>query len=598
MNSKSEVLTMLQAMGYNYLLVDKAYDRAPIKTGEGVINFINSNPTLRSEIEAELQTQEAMIYSQAQEQKTLERVQKESFEAEAYRKNPNVGFIDPVLREKLLLMGYEDFMVVAALQATNSASADAAVNWIVDYGYKIPRPAPVRQPQPTKPTYNTRKVVKPKPAAVKPKPKPRPQPRPKLVPQHRFQSTTQQYAANRRVPASNNISSKNSRRMDFSNQGRKIASNLNTGGTSNRAKFGSAGYQEFQNNGGDGVWKSKVSKGRVRIDGTTGKTNYNTGGVVGTRSRVNQPSGISSGNRAYNSNLNKPSAVSNPGGSKYQSRIPAQKPGSEIPKTVDTSNLMIKSKYGTSSNASGTQGNKYQSSVTGSRPRQANTNLMNSGMRTIQQPTIPSQPRPAVNTKTGGISSKISVKKPVKQEPTSKLQNSELKRREAMREQALARERQNALKAVKEAKEVDKDANKKQEDQEAARKEEEEKLIKRMQRIEMEKKKQDNQRFEVLKQIEMDKARRAGRDVKEVEAMFDQTLDQGVEGQIDEIVAKMEKIYPLRTPEEAKLKTCLKTCSIYLSKIKTIFSYLESNYLDLMSHSSLDYCLPIENLFF
>lgn len=49
-------------------------------------------------------------------------------------------------------MGYEDYLVIAGLQATNSSCIDAAVSWIIDNGYKIPRPAPIYQPK---------KVVKP-----------------------------------------------------------------------------------------------------------------------------------------------------------------------------------------------------------------------------------------------------------------------------------------------------------------------------------------------------------------------------------------------------------------------------------------------------
>lgn len=41
---------------------------------------------------------------------------------------PNVGFIDPEMKMTLMLMGYEDYLVIASLQATNSRSVDTAVD--------------------------------------------------------------------------------------------------------------------------------------------------------------------------------------------------------------------------------------------------------------------------------------------------------------------------------------------------------------------------------------------------------------------------------------------------------------------------------------
>lgn len=50
---KRETYNTLTAMGYSYALVDKAYKMAPIKTTEGVINYIHSNPNLHIEVEKE-----------------------------------------------------------------------------------------------------------------------------------------------------------------------------------------------------------------------------------------------------------------------------------------------------------------------------------------------------------------------------------------------------------------------------------------------------------------------------------------------------------------------------------------------------------------
>jgi hypothetical protein len=43
---KSEVFQTLTSMGYNYLLAEIAYQAAPIKTVEGVLNYIDANPNL------------------------------------------------------------------------------------------------------------------------------------------------------------------------------------------------------------------------------------------------------------------------------------------------------------------------------------------------------------------------------------------------------------------------------------------------------------------------------------------------------------------------------------------------------------------------
>lgn len=142
---KSEIFKSLQSMGYNYFLIEKAYEKSLHKSTEGVLAYITDNPRLEREVESELQEQEAMLYSQTENQKKEEEIIKESFENEAFKRPPNVGYIDPKLRETLLFMGYEDYMIVAALQATNSVSADAAVAWILDYGFKIPKPnSPLR----------------------------------------------------------------------------------------------------------------------------------------------------------------------------------------------------------------------------------------------------------------------------------------------------------------------------------------------------------------------------------------------------------------------------------------------------------------------
>lgn len=115
-------------MGYNYLLAEIAIRTAPIKTVEGVINFIDSNPSLQQRVEEEIQTREIMAQTEAEAEREYLDAQSQSFESEAYTEMPNVGFIDPEMKMTLMLMGYEDYLVIASLQATNSRSVDTAVD--------------------------------------------------------------------------------------------------------------------------------------------------------------------------------------------------------------------------------------------------------------------------------------------------------------------------------------------------------------------------------------------------------------------------------------------------------------------------------------
>lgn len=125
---KTEVCSTLTSMGYNYLLAEIAYETAPIKTVEGVLNYIDANPHLSQRVEEEIRAKEAMAQTEAETEQQYLDAQRQSFEQEAYKKLPNVGFIDPALKHQLLLMGYEDYLVIAGLQATNSSCIDAAVS--------------------------------------------------------------------------------------------------------------------------------------------------------------------------------------------------------------------------------------------------------------------------------------------------------------------------------------------------------------------------------------------------------------------------------------------------------------------------------------
>ena len=56
--NKQEVTTMLQEMGFEPALITVAYDKAPIQTLEGVINYIEANPNLLSTVNNNQMVQE------------------------------------------------------------------------------------------------------------------------------------------------------------------------------------------------------------------------------------------------------------------------------------------------------------------------------------------------------------------------------------------------------------------------------------------------------------------------------------------------------------------------------------------------------------
>jgi len=133
---KQETYNTLQAMGYNYILVDLAYKRAPIKTTEGVLNYMDSNPGLQTEVNSQLQAQEQQVMGDT---------------------------VNSSLFEQLLMMGFEDYMITAALKATNNRSVDAAMTWIMD------NPGKIAPPTKTKKSDGRRRKASPK--AKKPRKK-------------------------------------------------------------------------------------------------------------------------------------------------------------------------------------------------------------------------------------------------------------------------------------------------------------------------------------------------------------------------------------------------------------------------------------------
>lgn len=111
-NLKKETYRSLQSMGYNYIMVDLAYKRAPIKTTEGVLNYIMSNPTLQEESEDQI-NQHSNSYPQRSSNRTSK--------------------IDPALKGELLLMGFLEEQIDAALANPGVNNIEKAINWISDH---------------------------------------------------------------------------------------------------------------------------------------------------------------------------------------------------------------------------------------------------------------------------------------------------------------------------------------------------------------------------------------------------------------------------------------------------------------------------------
>ena len=163
---KQETFATLQGMGYNYILINKAYNRSNIKTTEGVMNYILSHPELQTEVTQELSEQEASLLGG-------------DSKSGGISKSANYNN----LYEQLLLMGFEDYLIEASLAATNARSVDSAMDWISKNRSRVRKPGSkagtrgVKKPNArsgkntpggTRRNYNTRnskKVEKPAPRA-------------------------------------------------------------------------------------------------------------------------------------------------------------------------------------------------------------------------------------------------------------------------------------------------------------------------------------------------------------------------------------------------------------------------------------------------
>ena len=105
--------------------------------------------------------------------------------------------------------------------------------------------------------------------------------------------------------------------------------------------------------------------------------------------------------------------------------------------------------------------------------------------------------------------------------------------------------------------------------QEKKQKEEEENLKENISRAEREKQNKESERRKVLEQIARDKAARTGKPMEEFMEP-EEVQEETVKQKFLNIYGKMQKIYPPGSSEEVKVKTCLSTIGIYLSK-KNLF---------------------------
>lgn len=128
MDNKTEVTTMLLTMGFQADLVEKAYTQAPIKTVEGVINYIDANPSLNTGMQIESQEQPA----QEKESGKMEEEQNPPAQEKKADDNlfPISSHVNAQLRDNLIAMGFEKNPAEKALFMTQNKSMEAALEWI------------------------------------------------------------------------------------------------------------------------------------------------------------------------------------------------------------------------------------------------------------------------------------------------------------------------------------------------------------------------------------------------------------------------------------------------------------------------------------
>lgn len=137
--NKQEVTTMLQEMGFEPALITVAYDKAPIQTLEGVINYIEANPNLLSTVNNNQMVQEPIPNqtTEAGNKMDEEPVPTEQIDPPTEGEipaepqgEPISGLVNQDQVKTIQEMGYSKDVSEKALFMTQGASIESALGWI------------------------------------------------------------------------------------------------------------------------------------------------------------------------------------------------------------------------------------------------------------------------------------------------------------------------------------------------------------------------------------------------------------------------------------------------------------------------------------
>ena len=115
-----EVKSTLEAMGFPQDVINKAYEKAPVKTIEGVINFIEANPQLSNQGETKMDIENPNTgNNDIDANPSLEPMGE-----------PITPHINTTYRDQLISFGYKRDPAEKALFMTQNKSVEAALEWL------------------------------------------------------------------------------------------------------------------------------------------------------------------------------------------------------------------------------------------------------------------------------------------------------------------------------------------------------------------------------------------------------------------------------------------------------------------------------------
>jgi len=114
---RQETVSALQAMGFEQATIDRAYENAPIKTVEGLINWIDSSQNANMDT-----NQSTPMNTKMDEENPSTMVESPG--------EPISDHVDAGLRDQLISLGFQKNPAEKALFMTQSRSLDEAMMWL------------------------------------------------------------------------------------------------------------------------------------------------------------------------------------------------------------------------------------------------------------------------------------------------------------------------------------------------------------------------------------------------------------------------------------------------------------------------------------